>query len=66
MSRLLIWFSCGAASVVAAKLAIKELEMFHELVVARCVVKPEDMAQSFPHMQQVAQSAIDKATGGAA
>lgn len=41
MSRLLLWFSCGAASAVATKLAIKELEMFHDLVIARCVVKEE-------------------------
>lgn len=41
MSRVVCWFSCGAASAVAKKLAIQELELFHDIVIARCVVKEE-------------------------
>lgn len=41
MSRVVCWFSCGAASAVATKLVIQELELFHDIVIARCVVKEE-------------------------
>jgi len=39
--RLVCWFSCGAASAVATKLAINQYEFTHEIVVARCIVKEE-------------------------
>jgi hypothetical protein len=38
MSRLVCWFSCGAASAVATKLAIAAER---EIVIARCIVKEE-------------------------
>jgi hypothetical protein len=41
MNRLVCWFSCGAASAVAAKLAIAQYGKTHEIVVARCIVKEE-------------------------
>lgn len=44
MSRLVIWFSCGAASAVACKMAITDEELtsqFDEVVIAYCKVKEE-------------------------
>ena len=41
MSRVVCWFSCGAASAVATKLAIAELGLFHEVIVVRCGIKEE-------------------------
>lgn len=40
MSRIVCWFSCGAASAVATKLAIAR-NPDAEIVIARCVVKEE-------------------------
>jgi len=37
--RLVCWFSCGAASAVATKIAIKNTD--REVVIARCIVKEE-------------------------
>jgi hypothetical protein len=42
--------------------ALKELDSW---LVCACIATPEDMAQSFPHMQQVVSAAIFKATGEA-
>jgi hypothetical protein len=42
--------------------ALKELDSW---LVCACIATPEDMAQSFPHMQQVVSAAIAKATGEA-
>ena len=42
MSRVVCWFSCGAASAVATKLAITEYaNSGMEIVIARCIVKEE-------------------------
>lgn len=41
MSRIVCWFSCGAASAVATRLAIAENAGKAELVVARCIVREE-------------------------
>jgi len=38
--RLVCWFSCGAASAVATKLAITQFSG-HEIVIARCIVREE-------------------------
>jgi hypothetical protein len=40
MKRIVCWFSCGAASAVATKLAIAQYAG-QEIVIARCVVKEE-------------------------
>lgn len=40
MSRIVCWFSCGAASAVATKLAISQYAG-REIVIARCIVKEE-------------------------
>lgn len=40
-SRIVCWFSCGAASAVATKIAISENAGRRELVVVRCVVREE-------------------------
>ena len=40
MSRVVCWFSCGAASAVATKLAISQYAG-RELVIARCIVREE-------------------------
>ena len=39
--RLVCWFSCGAASAVATKLAIAQFKDTHEIVIARCIVHEE-------------------------
>lgn len=41
MSRIVCWFSCGAASAVATKLAIAENAGKLPLVVVRCIVREE-------------------------
>ena len=41
MQRIVCWFSCGAASAVATKLAIAKYGLTHEIVIARCVVREE-------------------------
>ena len=41
VERIVCWFSCGAASAVATKLAISENAGRHPLVVARCIVREE-------------------------
>ena len=44
MSRLVIWFSCGAASAVACKIALNDKELtkdFDEVVVAYCKIQEE-------------------------
>ena len=40
MSRIICWFSCGAASAVATKLALTQYAG-QEIIVARCIVKEE-------------------------
>ena len=40
MSRVVCWFSCGAASAVATKLAISQY-VGREIVIARCIVREE-------------------------
>lgn len=39
--RIVCWFSCGAASAVATKLAIAKYEFMHDIVIARCIVREE-------------------------
>lgn len=39
--RLVCWFSCGAASAVATKLAIAKYSLIYDIVIARCIVKEE-------------------------
>lgn len=41
MQRIVCWFSCGAASAVATKLAIERYARTHEVVVVRNVVREE-------------------------
>lgn len=41
MNRIVCWFSCGAASAVATKLAIAKYDSLYEVIVARCIVKEE-------------------------
>jgi len=40
--------------------ALKEIDSW---LVCACIATPEDMAQSFSHMEQVASAAINKAEG---
>jgi len=42
MSRVVCWFSCGAASAVATKLALRQFEG-REIVIARCVIDEEHL-----------------------
>jgi len=39
--RIVCWFSCGAASAVATKLAIAKYKFLYDIVIARCIVKEE-------------------------
>jgi hypothetical protein len=39
--RVVCWFSCGAASAVATKLAIAQYGFTHDIVIVRCVVREE-------------------------
>ena len=41
MKRLVVWFSCGAASAVAAKLCLAQYSGEYEIAIARCVVANE-------------------------
>lgn len=43
MSRILCWFSCGAASAIATKLTLAQYanHPVHEVVVVRCIVREE-------------------------
>lgn len=41
MNRVVCWFSCGAASAVATKLAIQKYSLLWDVVVVRCIVKEE-------------------------
>ena len=41
MNRIVCWFSCGAASAVATKLAIAKYDLLYEVIIARCIVKEE-------------------------
>lgn len=41
MNRVVCWFSCGAASAVATKLAIAKYELLWDVVVVRCIVREE-------------------------
>ena len=41
MKRLVVWFSCGAASAVAAKLCLAQFSGEYEIAIARCVVANE-------------------------
>ena len=40
-NRIVCWFSCGAASAIATKIAISDNNNKHELVIAYCEVKEE-------------------------
>lgn len=39
--RLVVWFSCGAASAVTAKLCLAKYADEYEIAIARCVVANE-------------------------
>ena len=39
--RLAVWFSCGAASAVTAKLCLEQMADTHEIAIARCIVANE-------------------------
>lgn len=41
MKRLVIWFSCGAASAVATKICLKKYAGEYEIAIVRCVVANE-------------------------
>lgn len=41
MQRVVCWFSCGAASAVATKLALAQYELACEVEIVRCVVREE-------------------------
>lgn len=41
VKRMVVWFSCGAASAVAAKLCLAKYSEEYEIAIARCVVTNE-------------------------
>jgi hypothetical protein len=73
--RLAEWMEWNDASMEVQNEAAAELRRLHEAnqellaalkeidswLVCACIATPEDMAQSFPTMQQVASAAINKA-----
>jgi hypothetical protein len=65
MSRLVCWFSCGAASAVATKLAIQQYKDTHEIVIARCLVAEEhEDIQDVHGISKVEQALTKEATNG--
>ena len=45
---------------------LEALREINSWIVCACIATPEDMAQNFPHILQVTEAAIAKATGGEA
>jgi hypothetical protein len=58
------WFDEKVVIATNAEL-LEALNEINNWLVCACIATPEDMAQSFLHMQQVAETAIAKATGAA-
>lgn len=42
-SKIVVWFSCGAASAVAAKKTLEKYGQSHEIYIVNCFVKEEDL-----------------------
>lgn len=49
--------------IAAAPELLEALNEINNWLVCGCIATPEDMAQSFSYMQELAESAIAKATG---
>lgn len=45
--RILVWFSCGVASAVAAKLALKHLGNTHEVVIVSCDTRASEHPDNY-------------------
>ena len=52
--RILVWFSCGGPSAVAAKMAIDKLSATHEVLVVNCDTRPSEHPDNYRFSQQVA------------
>jgi hypothetical protein len=57
--------TANARLIAASPVMLEALKELDSWLVCACIATPEDMAQSFPHMQQVVSAAIFKATGEA-
>lgn len=53
MDRILVWFSCGAPSAVAAKLAIQDYGSTREVIVVNCDTKPSENADNYRFFNEV-------------
>ena len=53
----------NARLIAAAPELLEALKELDSWLVCACIATPEDMAQSFPHMQQVVSAAIARAEG---
>lgn len=53
--RMLVWFSCGGPSAVAAKLAIKHHSDSHEVVIVNCDTKPSEHPDNYRFFKDVQQ-----------
>lgn len=51
--RILVWFSCGAPSAVAAKLTIAECAQTHEVLVVNCDTRPSEHDDNYRFSQQI-------------
>jgi len=47
MSRILAWFSCGAPSAVAARLAVSKYGKSHEVIVVNCDTRPSEHVDNY-------------------
>lgn len=53
MNRIVVWFSCGAASACAAKLAVNEFSLSHEVVVVYCDTMKSEHPDNFRFFHDV-------------
>lgn len=51
--RILVWFSCGAPSAVAAKLAIQDYGLTREVIVVNCDTKPSENTDNYRFFNEV-------------
>lgn len=47
MKRILVWFSCGAASAVAAKMCVEEFGSTHEVLIVNCDTRSSEHPDNY-------------------
>lgn len=53
--RVIVWFSCGAASTVAAKLTIEQFGQTHDVRVVCCDTRPSENSDNYRYSREVEQ-----------